>query len=415
MKISDKEITVAVIVLIVLVLFNTVQILRFTGTISTIDRYKDGLVDELGGFRKDISLFGEDLNEIRSFLLLPAKDYSFIEQKMEEAEEDESQGSETQQALYQFMGNLAEEARVTENIQQIQSDMTALQKDWTLRSALGKQGLSVGYLQNNDEGIAFEIYQLKEKYYALRADPSQGNIKLNSIDGGSVELKGQTLEEQRQEVIDFTQLHTAKIDEARKNGEANKALVEQTMEGAEITALLEEKRLLYSSFSYENRYEILNSDNMVLLNINIEASDGSISLNGKKIKDPESFEAMLLSALSQLDGRTQTDELVAERQRELEAVLAEEAFASLLSELNYQVASEPREEYNKLLYDVSDADGKLQFSFVIELSSGAIKILKGNEEMDLFSALTPTTKKKLCLFPPASPIMGIGQGVSKVS
>ena len=75
-------------------------------------------------------------------------------------------------------------------------------------------------------------------------------------------------------------------------------------------------------------------------------------------------------------------------------IFSQPAFQDILKNDGLAVSLSPREEYNKLLYDVKDADGKLVFSFAIELSSGMFKVIRGNQEIDLYSALNNGSKKK---------------------
>ena len=379
----------------ILILINTIQIARFGHTVASIDRYKEGLVDELGGFRQDITRFGSDINEIRNYLLLPTKDYSFVEEEIDTGADEQVMATDTEKALYAYIAALVNEQKVIENTQKALTDMSALQKDFELRNALKQQSLYIGFLKQEEGNISFEIYRGKEKYYEVLADPKQGSIKLTDICEGSVNLQGSTLEMQRQEIIEYIKANTEKIQSALLSREANRTLVESTMNEAEIKELIAEKKLMYLPQVQEGRFEILNGDNVALLSIVIMPKDGSITINGEALPATDNLKAMLISAISQLDGTTQADILVAQRRKELEGVIKEEAFADLLKEVGYKIATEPREEYNKLLYDVTDNEGNVQFSFSIELSSGLIKILRGNQEVDLFSAIEETGKKKL--------------------
>ena len=87
------------------------------------------------------------------------------------------------------------------------------------------------------------------------------------------------------------------------------------------------------------------------------------------------------------------EQLVNSSRQELEEVIQEEPFQELLNNNGLTIQSEPREEYNKLLYDVTNQEGQTEFSIFIELSSGMVKLLRDNQEFDLDSFLAGSKKK----------------------
>lgn len=91
---------------------NTVQLVRFGDIVERVDRYNQGVVDELGGFSGDVASFGGDLNEIREFLLLPTKEYSSTPKDQQAEEGNEPKASRTETALFTFMEQIADEQNV---------------------------------------------------------------------------------------------------------------------------------------------------------------------------------------------------------------------------------------------------------------------------------------------------------------
>ncbi len=100
--------------ILIIVFGNSFLIWRMQDTVLKVDKYNQGVVDEIGGFRGDIKNFADDLNEIRSFLLLPEKEYSFDDQQKSK-QEDQEENDKTTQGLYAMLNQLKLENQKEEN------------------------------------------------------------------------------------------------------------------------------------------------------------------------------------------------------------------------------------------------------------------------------------------------------------
>lgn len=87
-------------------------------------------------------------------------------------------------------------------------------------------------------------------------------------------------------------------------------------------------------------------------------------------------------------------EMLEDRKQELHDLVSDPAFVDTLTGLGLKVAAEPRQEINKQIYDVLDEGGRVKFSLALEVSSGMIKVLRDNQEIDLKSFLEETGSKK---------------------
>lgn len=379
----------------ILILVNTIQLARFGRIVESVDNYKEGLVDELGGFRQDITRFGDDINEIRNYLLLPTQDYSFIEQGLTEESDDLIKATDTEQALYKYIGAFVDKQKINENTLKALAEIKYLQENKDLIDALKEDELVIGKLEQSAEIAFFVISTKAEKLFGVTADLKQGSLQINDTTGGSKTLINTSEDSQKQEVITYVKNNKEAVESAITNIKASKALIADLMKDGEIINPLNQKKLYLIEESPGVRYQIINDDQFILLTIVIGQKDGSIQINDKPITQADNLKAILISIIDQLDGTTDMDRIVAKRRAEFEGVMKEEAFNELLKTIGFNVAESPREEYNKLIYDVTDSEGNLQFSFVIELSSGLVKILKDNQETDIFSALPQNAKKKL--------------------
>jgi|GEM_PF-6024708 len=399
-KYFEKEtmIRIGIPVCIVLLLFSTVQSARFAGIVGRVDQYNEGLVDEVGGFRQDIKSFGDDINEMRSFLLLPTRDYSYMSKEQQEVPDDQQESSETEVALYKFMEGLVTKKTAEENTKLVRARIDGLQKNEGAISGLKALGLIMDKSKDEGESVIFEILAGKEVMFKVQGNLKTGELKISDISDESV-LQGTDEKILAQKMTEFVTANAGTIAAAKKTIESNRLAIKDMMGNEEIMNLLVQQGLhlpeVLPESSESISYPILNSEDAVMMTIAIRLKDGALMINDEVIKNAITLKTMLPALISKIDGTTSEEKRALEKKTELETVLKDEAFVSMLSTLGFKINMEPRSESNKFLYDVTDATGKLQFSFVIEMSSGMVKILKDNKETDILSAVGENAKKKL--------------------
>lgn len=395
---KEKMIKFGIPICAVLLLFSTIQSLRFARIVGRVDQYNVGLVDEMGGFRKDIKSFGDDINEMRSFLLLPTKDYSYVTQEEQDISDDQKDASDTEVALYSFMEDFVSKQKAEESAKAVRTRMEELKKDEGLISSLKEQGLTMNDPKEDGQSLSFEILAGTESMFKVDGDLKTGGLKISDISENKT-LEGADEKTLAQEIIKFAKANRGVIATIKKTVEANRTAVKDLMGREEVLNLLVQQGLHQPETPVENgdtiTYPLMNREDAVMLTISIRLKDGAMMVNDEVMKTPAILKTTLLERVAKIDGATSEEKMVQEKRAELEGVLKDDAFVSMLNDLGYKVTTKPREDYNKVLYDVTDAEGKLQFSFVIELSSGMVKILKDDQEIDLLSAVGENAKKKL--------------------
>lgn len=388
---KDAMLKVGFGLLVVLVLANTIQLARYGGIFENASEYYQGTVDELGGFREDMVSFGSDLNEMRSYLLLPTKQYSFMEGE-NITEGDVQETSNTEKALYQFLGTYADEQRAIENAEAAREQINTLNQSETLRTKLSDAELTVGAVEENDESCSFKILSGSDALFAVIADKKSNTLRVQSAVGTESLSENNTESELTSYVTSSKEkvIAVKEVLESKKNG------MTSLTNNQELNQILAEKAIIFQSTPEEDEdgfhYSFTNEEGVKLLTVDL-LRDGHYQISDKEYESEEEVVTVLIEELSAIDASTAMEKMMTERRSELEAVFQEEAFQELLRVNNLTVEAEPREEYNKLLYDVKDADGNLQFSFAIELSSGLFKVVQNNEEIDLYSVLQGSKKK----------------------
>lgn len=103
----------------------------------------------------------------------------------------------------------------------------------------------------------------------------------------------------------------------------------------------------------------------------------------------------VLNAQQRADEAVQQSAEQAEQQKkELQKLVSDRAFLDTIAGMGLKTAELPRQELNKEIYDVLDQNGQVKFSLALEFSSGLIKLIKDNREIDLKTFLEDEGSKK---------------------
>ncbi|MCC6643679.1 hypothetical protein IT411_02930, partial [Candidatus Peregrinibacteria bacterium] len=319
------------LLVVVVLIINSLQLWQMSSVVNRVDKYNQGVIDEVGSVVGDVKTFGEDLNEIREFLLLPTKDYSFEkdpEQKGNTANDTEENSSNTLGA-YAFLNSFVAEQKMNELRAKAAPIFETLiqSEDWN--KTLSAAGLLIA--EKADLQLKLKDNQLKKP------------------DGLPNELYGEPL---------YNLIFVAEKNVFR----VQSALEEKDFPG-------------YDQIEWEKPLLAYLSDNV-----------GKV--REKKVADKQ--KALEETKKAETDLQTQLES----RKQELTKLVTEKAFAETLTSIGLKVADAPREEQNKFIYDVFGADGKVKFSLALEVSSGMIKVIKDNQENDITTYLNQDNGSK---------------------
>ncbi len=314
--------------ILAVLIWNTFQIWAMIGVVGRVEKYNQGVVDEVGGLTGDVKLFAGDLNEIRKFLLLPEKNYSVDQSGGEDVGKDQDKGSENAVAMFAFLDSLVSTEKQTQNRQAAQGPFEALLTNAEFNSKL--TGAQILPAEKGD---------LQIKY-------NDGAAVLS--DGTKNELFGQPL-------------YNLVFD-----ADNNLFLVQ--------SALGEGK---FPDFGKAD-FAVKLADFM-LKNLEMVRAAKLKSIEVAKAEDEKA--------------RQLVEQTLQQKKQELESLVKDKAFVETLAGVGLNVAEKPREETGKYIFDVLDATGKLKFSLALEISSGMIKVLRDNQEIDIKSFLEDGSKK----------------------
>jgi len=375
----------------ILLIINSVQIFNLSSIVGKVDKYNQGVVDELGGIRGDVMSFGNDLNEIRSFLLLPTKNYSFDKNVETQESSEEKQTSPTELAIYSYLGQIQQNELIEKNGQQAEKFIENLKTDPNFQTALTQNELKLGKSENNSDMSIIKVTDLTDQpLFSINIDKAKNKLSLLSILENK-QIQSYPENSASGDILIYLATNKEKVKQLKLELKTQEENLKKITDNSDLQKLLNDKKLSFISSPEETDkafiYKFVNQDQQSILAFEISKPDFKLTFSGKTYQQINDLVPSLISAINNLQNTTPEAQMISDRKAELQQIFQQAAFKDILKNSNLTVSTEPRTDYNKLLYDVKSSDGKVVFSFTIELSSGLFKILKDNQEIDLNSLL----------------------------
>ena len=380
----------AIFCAVILLLVNTIMLSKMGYIVESVDKYNKGVVDELGKVRSDIVTFGTDLNEIRKFLLLPTKTYSFNSTYTEGSTESDDENGQVGQAVYFYLNDFINQQSSSTNPQKAVERTNAIVADQDFINALKNESLVLSKVEDNPENISFKISSSVDNnaIFAVLTNKKTNETTVQSSLGVK-KLETKTVKEATTDILSYVKQNKDNAATAKMKINGLKNTISNWVQDASVSEILKNKKATFSDTPDENNdsiaYSIKNSEGKELIKVAIKRADYSIEVQGQSYQDLAQAKSSFVSLLSQMDASTAQEKLLNDRKKEFEQVLSEKGLKDMLTSNNLTVVLPARNDFNKLLYDVKDNTGKVIFSFAIEISSGMYKVVKGDTEIDLYS------------------------------
>lgn len=351
--------------------------------VKVLERTDQALIDEIGS-KLDQSFSGEsaaytlssqlagDLNEIRSLLLLPSKDYSNFEQQVLASEEDLKTG------VYDQMTSLVESRKQAEKKEANESAFRALVENFG--TFFSNPELTLGPLSEGD----YLIYELKyqdQLLATLGLDKASGTF---SLDLKYLRYETFSTKADWDKALQELALEDfAKLIADSRAYEQNISALDEYLASQEIKQVLAERKINFQkSENWPYLYTFQNHATEEIGKLEVSAASLTFKLDKQLFSDWETFKPALKSYLEKLETASLQEKEVANLRSELEDILNENAFQSYLADNNLSLA-EARDNPDRIYYDILDSEQALIQSFVIDKATLEILVLgpAGNELM----------------------------------
>lgn len=408
-----KGVNIGLMVLLgILILNQTIQFYKYKDELALLDSFYDknsDLIQSLSKSQGLLSSFGQDLNDVRKFLLLPTKEYDLVD-----FEEDVLLAEETEENLTVQLFSYVEKLGIYEKNQELYDANLAMFKTaledvyWAEHGlALDKNG------QGTDEALifAFRDSNLENTVLFTVELAYDGRFKLTALNENWTfedTSSGEQILKELKAYVDngLDDLRNRYISLQALRLEAGALLVNPEIQEQFVVLGLAASTELNSQDKYY--YEIKTSDSRTLARLVINKQELEMSL--KLIEANADYEdeiilnenaiSLLVNALQNgIDTRTALEKLVDEQEKEMESVFADRAFKAVLQELELQMGIKSETE-TRISYPLLRADGQILRIIYIDKSNGQINVeLPDGGEVQTLSmailAIDMTGKKKL--------------------
>lgn len=306
------------LVIVLVLLADTLLLWQMSSVVMRVDKYNQGVIDEVGGVVGDVNSFGEDLNEIRRFLLLPERNYSGSNTDSNDDSTPDENTSPDELGLYAFLENYSKDQKTAEH------------------QAAGLKAFND--LANNADFKA----KLAELQFAWQ-----------KVDGQEMQAK----------LID----KMPKITEAMANA---------TFEMPIFSIFFNpEENLFHVQSALEDKTFAAYTDANFVATINQYLTDKQ---NEARVKKAQQKDMEQINAQKSAEAAKASQEAM---QKDFIQMLHDPAFVKTLADQGLQLVEQSRTENNKLIFDVINKVDAKKFSFALELSTGMIKVLRDGQEL----------------------------------
>ena len=395
-----------ILLLVGLFVMQYVQMTRVTGGLDSLGSTGSSLIDEVGRLNEVTGSLSGDLNQVRSYLLMPTKDYSLIGSPGAEggAEDDDP----TEMALFRYFGDLSTTERVSKRASLYNGFFGALLQNDLIVPRMGKYNFKFSEIQNEEDATSISLIDLNEE-----AQPTLLYMYIDKLTGDLFFKTSYEIEKvDAENSEDFFEFYTEYFDDNLEKiqdrlvriGEA-RDYIAASFEGEAVLELLRKKRLSFVNEPVAEefllRYPINNEAGEAVAAVVLDKSEMEVLLVDLRDSDDIELKVTELGSaippfIERLDILPSAQQKIVDAQVMLSQLLEDGGFGLLLEEGGLSVETEARKDAYRLYYDIKRFDGTMIGSIVIEKSTGIIQIVDQNganaQNILLYES---TSKKKL--------------------
>jgi|GEM_PF-2310114 len=374
------------LILGLLLLYQTVQFYRLKDSLAFIDSLEErnsSVIQEVNQSQDYLSSFGQDLNDIRKFLLLPTKEYSFgdLDGKVELSEETEEDLTTMLFTYVEKLGTYEQnQERYEANLGVFQialADGYWNEKSLSVDNAgqTGAEGMIFSFKDTTLDGS--ELFSVELGY--------DGLFSVKSLDEGWSFEDSEVAENTVKELKTFVDSNLEALRGQVEALETGRATAVGLLASQVVQDVLAQKGITVStelSSSGKYYYEFKNSDAEALAKLSISKEDAKLTLSLLEVMgDYENEltlsadgEAALADALSNgVDSRSANEKLVDEHEKEMESVFADRAFKAVLQEMGLQLGIKAETD-ERIIYPLLREDGQTLRIIFIDKMTGDVNV-----------------------------------------
>lgn len=373
----------------------TLQMTRQLVVLQRFEKKQAELLYEFTQVKEGVVQYGTDLNEMREYLLLPARQYDFFPKKIDEMETDELAFG-----VYRFADQVGKDYLLKNRQKSSYEAIKSLKNDQAFLNELKALGLMPPrYLEESADFVKFKLYQDKvTAATGLVLNRQKAEFYMESI-SGTDRLDTKEDETLSQAVLHYLQNNLETILDLKIRITAQKQAIKELWQEEMVAIVLSAKKLQVSLNPSEVEkgfeYIVYNSATIPLLSLWIDRKTSFIQLENDSYATIDALRPDLLVRLDQLDGETEQEKTLQAKMEALLLLLSEPAFLDVLKVNRLQLEG-VREQENRLYHDLKNIDsGEILGSIIFETLTGDFKLwhASDNKEYSLTDMLDFGVKK----------------------
>lgn len=372
-----------------------------SSNLSSLRTRESSLIDEVGQLKETYLKVGTDLNEVRQFLRLPVNDYRPIEAPVADEEEGKNK-DKVQLALFQYVDYLANAKNVKEKLAANKAliDNLLISKDFS--KFLVTQNLAFAPTVRDENGATLKINDKGgNALITYKLDNKTGDLQIqaaNKIDT----VKSVESAKFKEDLKKFITDNRAGLEAGVQAVKKLKKTVTDAVSADSVQKILKEKSLKISTdftqVDLKITYPISNKVGTVVGEIVLDMASLEISLVDKNDESMKLVVTDMMVSLppflESLDVRTVMELKADEALDSFKKTLEDGGFKALLAK-NGMSFGEPKEDEDRIYYQLFDAKKSLVSTFTIEKVTGVVTVTdsEGNKNENLLF-FDPNLKKK---------------------
>lgn len=371
----------------------SIQVSKFSDTNSSMIR-------EIGMVREASMSFGNDLNEVRKFLLLPTKEYF----KFEEAEALDNADKNTdklQLQLFKYIDFIGKREKIAENNKIYDKYLLDLKNSENFNEILDELGLVIKEFDLSDNASIIAIGNNEYDFLKYFLDKENSEFFYRTV-FLKEEKYFDSFSEFEEFSIDFLKdnLERSFVKMARTKDFFDS--INQSLENEEVLKFLNEKELKISISKKDDTKTIYLVEDIDLHRFaEIIVDEENLNITLQDLNNPSNkvlvneLNLSLLPFLKKLDLISRIQLEVINAKNKIEELISDKGFLLSLEENNLKISDTADEDDKRFYYKIYDKNGNHISSVVVEKATGVVNIVDPNgtnSENLLF--FTPEDKKK---------------------
>ena len=328
--------------------------------------------------------FGDDLNEMREYLLLPQRDYSYLNDEVSEKSSDETISS---QSIYRFVNEVGESYLSAKEKESNYLKILNLKKDGEFYQQITALGLSPSkYLDDTAESTLYKFYLKTDAIAQLVLDKENSEFYIQSIVGTEYLMWNED-SSLKDVVLKYIGDNKDYIIATRIRITEQKEAIIKLWSEENLKLILLENKLQPNLNPTETEagfeYVIQNMDGTALTAITISRKNGNFIFENSEYASIELLLAPLSAKLKTLSGESQRSISIQEKKEELEKMLLSNEFIKSLTSIQLKVEA-GRDENKRIFYDLFNTeDEKIIGSIIFEKETGNIFFFRASDNAEL--------------------------------